>query len=208
MKLVLPGPTERAVFLGHTGAGKTFAIERFASYVENAHYLDLKEEFQPKVPYTRTDSFSKAVKREGHVLIRPKMAERTRLWYDWYFRTMLRKRKKVVIIADETYLLGEMHHAKYPAGLSLLSVIGRSKQLPLWAGIQRPRFAPTVLYAQAEHFYVWYLSPADVAALRDWIDPEALKAVANLSGDYGFVHVWQAKGGRQQWQLYSALPAD
>lgn len=208
MKLELPAPTERAVFLGHTGAGKTFAIERLAVYYPNVHYIDLKNEFQPQVPYRRTDSFGKAVKWKGHVLIRPRMDQRHRLAYDWYFRTMLERRKDVVIIADETYLLGEMHHARYPAGLSLLSVIGRSKKLPLWAGIQRPRFAPTVLYAQAEHFYIWYLSPRDIQALRDWIDPEALEAVADLSGDYGFVHCWQAHGGRQRWQRYSAIPKD
>lgn len=206
-ELVIPGPAQRAVLIGDTGSGKTFLGERMAAYFENAQYLDLKREFDPQVPYRKVTDLRQAWRVQGHVLVQPSRAQRHREWYDWYLRQIIDRRKNLLVFVDEVYMVGGMHSQSYPAALSELAAVGRSKKIGLWCGIQRPKFAPTMIFAQAEHWYIFPLSPTDLDVLRGWVPDEALEAVAGLAYDYSFVHVQKVKGGRKVVTVYGPLAA-
>lgn len=207
MELVLPGPSQRVVLIGDTGSGKTYLAERMAAYFPSVQYLDPKGEFQPQVPYHRTNDLRQAWRMKGHVLVRPKDSQDHRDWWEYYLAAMLKKRKDCVILVDEVYLLGGMNHTSYPKTLAKIAVVGRSKGLPLWSGIQRPKFAPTVLFAQAEHWYIFPLGDTDLDVLKGWVPEEAIVAIRQLRYDYGFVHVQKVRGGRKKVTVYGPLAA-
>ena len=202
----LPGPDERSVLIGDTGSGKSVFAERASALYQEVHYLDYKGELTPQVPeFRRTDDLRVAWRLRGHVLIRPRLSQTGRPWAQWYLSQMLRRRRDVLILVDEVYLLGGMNHSSYPPALAQIAVTGRSKHLPLMVGIQRPKFAPTVLFAQANHWYVWPLGEEDLPVLAGWVPREALEDVRRLKYDHGFVHIWKERGGRKVWTVHGPL---
>lgn len=202
----VPGPDERSVLIGDTGSGKSVFAQQLAALYREVQYLDYKGEFVPQVPdYRRTDNLLVAWRLRGHVLVRPRMSQFSRDWAQWYLSQMLRRRRDVLILVDEVYLLGGMNHSSYPPALAQIAVTGRSKRLPLMVGIQRPKFAPTVLWAQTNHWYIWALGDEDLPVLAGWIPRGALDEVQRLRYDHGFVHVWKEKGARKVWTVHGPL---
>lgn len=204
-ELPLPSMSQRMIAIGDTGSGKTYLLERMAAYYPEVQYIDLKNEFEPQVPHRVSKDLRQAWKLRGHVLVRPSLKQDHRDWYEWYLMQLLQKRKDVVILVDEVYLLGGMNHTSYPPALAKLEVIGRSKRLPVWSGIQRPKFAPTVIFAQSEHWNVFPLSETDLDVLKGWIPTEAIDAIRRLRYDHGFVHIHKEQGGRKVFQTYAPL---
>jgi energy-coupling factor transporter ATP-binding protein EcfA2 len=201
----IPKPQDRAVFIGDTGSGKTTLMERMAALFENVQYMDLKREFQPQIDYRLCKDLSKAWDMKGQVLIRPDSKLDNPNWYDYHYKQIWNIRKNVLSIVDETYLLGGMHSISYPPNLAKLATVGRSKKDGLWCGIQRPKFAPTTLWAVTTFWYIFHMLESDIKVLKEWLPIGALDMVRNLKWDYSFVCARKQKGVGFVYETYPPL---
>lgn len=158
----LPLVSERALFVGRTGSGKTTLVEKMLSYFGSVVVLDVKNRLMWEGYERHTTLASLASSQHTHLIYAPSWEElrydpRREHWspfieefYRWVY-----VRGNTVVYTDEVMGVtrGEEMPEFYRAGVTR----GRELYVSMWSATQRPMRIPQVLLSEAEHFYVFNL---------------------------------------------------
>ncbi len=202
--LTPPALSQCVVIMGARGTGKTVLAERLAAHYRDVIYLDATGYLTPRVPkWTKTNDLRKAAKMFGHVLVVPKPDQRSRAWYDAFFERLRTKRRSLLVLVDELFLLGNMNAMSYPPRLLDLVTMGRKPKVSLWSIVQRPKFVPSTVVELADVWFIFPIPQRDIAVVRDALGDDVANAVKSLPFDYSFIWARREKGG--QW-VFDKMP--
>lgn len=150
--------SDRVLFLGTTGAGKTELAKYFLIGANRSIVIDPKHTFRLEGFKTnKSMTFPSWTPKEFKYLVRPKRDDDERLAD--FLITAFRKRN-LTIYCDELAVMEE----RYPESISILREIaltGREKNVALWNATQRPRGIPPLFKTEAEVFFVFRLQDED-----------------------------------------------
>lgn len=162
---ILPGPSERAVFAGSTGSGKTYAMLKLAGW-----YFGKK---QIIVIDTKGDSSIKRLKapvatvllqmskyddprKHPLVVFRPTgaaMADPATFnqMFEWVFR-----RGHTMVLIDEA---SQVSAGSTQPSVGMLDMVtrGRDRGVQVWSATQRPVGVPVILLSECEVFFCFSL---------------------------------------------------
>lgn len=161
---IYPREGERSFFCGKTGSGKTFAMLRMALRFQNQYQIQIlatKEDdslIGLRAPIVRNLSEINHYKFPEYpvVVYYPTGAELKDKdildgWCEWIYQ-----RGNTVALIDE---LTQVAYGTIPReGFLDLYTRGRSQNVTVIAGTQRPVLVPPIVYTEAENFYKFYLS--------------------------------------------------
>ena len=166
---LVPGPEERALFLGQNGSGKSLGalsllipiIGKKPIYIFDTkgeqHFDKLTRQLGENVA-SMHDRFRDVAKAETPVIIyRPDGREMADL--DFIDRTnqWVYDRRNCLVLYDEvSQVTGGQVNPK-PGFLNVYTR-GRSRGIAVWANSQRPAYVPKVVYTEARRFYVYFLA--------------------------------------------------
>lgn len=186
---ITPGDTDRALFMGSTGSGKTHAmIELMERYygVKQIQLLDTKadtgiaeldapvvEHIDELVDYPFPD-FPLVIYRPcGEELADPEILD---LWCQWIYM-----RKNTHAVIDELTQLGNSTHPKM--GFLNMVTRGRDKNVSVFYGTQRPVGIPSIAYTESQYFYKFYLADIkDRKRVADYTHPAMIHQVPTKHG--------------------------
>ena len=159
---ILPRPSERALFLGATGTGKTtlaISLIRLVRFHVPIHILDIKGDEALELPgavvierarvYETVDAPVKVYQPEPNELLNAKVLD------EWLRRRYDEGGPSLTYI-DE--LLGLGIQQKPLPGLLALLTRGRSRGTALWATTQRPAWVSRYVFSEIQHFYIFSLT--------------------------------------------------
>ena len=163
-----PRYSERLLFLGSNGVGKSVLIREMLSKYPRSVSVDTKGDFEPIQPFVVVDNpDDRRLYNENTVVYRPRPEFKTgahldnvlgRLFaraqetYDVKNRTQLRP---FVVNIDEGLAFSKRGHT---ANLAEIAVSGRSLNIGLWVASQRPVWIPVEVRSEAWRLYVFYLA--------------------------------------------------
>jgi len=151
------GRSDRVLFLGTTGAGKTVLAKYFLERLNRVIVIDPKHTFRLEGYKLNKSMRLPAFSREFNMLIRPRRDDDSKLaelLIDAF------KKRNITIYTDELAVMEE----RYPESISVLREIaltGREKNVALWNATQRPRGIPPLFKTEAEVFFVFRLQDED-----------------------------------------------
>ena len=190
---ISPGDTDRALFVGSTGCGKTHAM------------IKLSEQFygvkQIQILNTKSDSGINALDAPNvdsiellplypfpeHPLViytpsGAELADTTILddWCNWIYL-----RKNTHAIVDELTQLGSGTYPKM--GLLNLATRGRDRHVSAFYGTQRPVAIPKIAFTESQYIYKFWLSDIkDRKSLADSTHPGMVRQVQDPHGFHFF----------------------
>lgn len=176
-----PGATDRALFVGMTGSGKTTLAR--ALLRERTHVVVLDGKGTVDWPgWARHTQLARAVKldprKQPRIIYAPAPSElRDRELMEAFFAWVY-ERKNTLLYIDEIYSIA--FGTDLPDGLQAILTRGRERRVPVWGATQRPMFVPTAFLTEAEHAYLFRLqAPQDRKKVADFygIDPDALNGL-------------------------------
>jgi energy-coupling factor transporter ATP-binding protein EcfA2 len=177
-----PAPTDRALFVGMTGSGKTTLAR--ALLASRAHVVVLDGKGTVKWPgWTRVSTLAAAAKLDPlehpRIIYAPTARELSddetvEAFFAWVY-----ERRNTLLYIDEIYsvALG----AEIPFWLHALLTRGRERGCPVWGSTQRPMYIPMAFLTEAEHAYLFRLqAPQDRKKVADFygVNPESLHGLA------------------------------
>lgn len=143
--------SDRVVFLGSSGSGKTELAKALLRTRRNAIIVDTKrvEDWssvahpidEHDVGRIRQGRFAYRV--PGEFLVEQEMQDK-------FFRAMLAAKNRAVFIDELLDMLPTR-------GLKILATQGRASNVGLWAATQRPHGVPLYTISEAQHFFVFRL---------------------------------------------------
>lgn len=164
---IAPGPTDRAMFVGSTGTGKTHLMLNQAEHfygVKQIQILNTKSDSginELDVPnLTSIDELPQYTFPEYPVVVYTpsgeELADLQNLddWCNWCYA-----RRNTHAIIDEITQLGNGTYPKM--GLLNLATRGRDRNVSAFYGTQRPVGVPKIIYTESQHFYKFYLADLD-----------------------------------------------
>lgn len=157
---LIPGPTDRAVFVGQTGSGKTtlarelLRTRRFVVVIDSKGTLSWPE-------YLTVQNWRELMRAGNEPLKWPRLLYRPsyqemqdddvqeRVW-EWLYQ-----RGSCTIYVDETAAItrGDQAPDGYGAGL----MRGRERGIEMWSATQRPTRIPQIVLSESEHVYAFHL---------------------------------------------------
>lgn len=176
-RLPLPSTSDRVIFLGNSGEGKSHLarglLERmpnviilntkhdpfFESIVHGVVYRDdaIVDVGPGRYDYRPSDPFYR-----GHPRYNPAIAEN-------FFKRML-DRGNVIVYVDELVDICPSAQ-RYPFGLQKIVKQGRWRHVGLWGSTQEPIRVPSFCLSQAQHRYLFYLGwPAHRKLAGSWFE--------------------------------------
>lgn len=180
---ITPRRTDRAVFVGQTGAGKTTlarVLLRTRRYVV-AHDPKGLLAWPGYVVYDAVDRLLRDVDRDP--IVRPRVIYRpapTELRDESAFATLcdwVLARGRTTLYLDELYAT-LFRGFEPPVALWAAITRGREHHVEVWGAVQRPYRVPMAMLSEAEHYYVFRLrdeaSRARIAETTG-LDPDALR---------------------------------
>lgn len=163
---IAPARTDRALFVGKTGSGKTTLARVLLSFRTYVVVFDVKGNL--KWPgyerHTRLITLTKS--RKPRLIYSPNARElRDPDYWEMFFKWIYDRRNTTVYI-DEVFGItrGEIISPHYHACLTR----GRELGISTWSATQRPKSIPQVVKSEAEHIYTFRLKlPQDRRAIED-----------------------------------------
>ena len=152
---IAPQRTDRALFVGKTGSGKTTLARCLLAGRTYVAVLDPKGNIAWP-GYDRHTTFRALIKSRAPKLIySPKWNELNDPDYWEAFFTWIYKRKNTTVYVDEVFAVtqGQVIPPHYHACLTR----GRELGISTWSATQRPKSIPQVLKSEAEHIYTFRL---------------------------------------------------
>lgn len=168
--------SERVVFVGTTGSGKTELAKHFLPRLNRVLVIDPKHEF-------KLDGFKRVKNlpmfgKEFKIIFRPKLSDDEQL-ADMIYK--LFREKNCTIYCDELMTLTEM----FPASLSVLTDVvrtGREKHVAVWSAFQRPRWVPRFYMSESEvKFQFNLLSFEDRVYMSQFSTPLATEKIERFT---------------------------
>lgn len=165
LKELLPGLTDRAVFVGQTGCGKT-TLARFA--LQNRKYVvvyDAKDTLNWP-GYYRVESLEQLYAVRGELIDKnPRIIYAPGVEYDEDFDSIDKffywcyARRNCTVYVDEVYSVtpSALKMTKYHRALLTR---GRERGIATFSSTQRPANVPLTIFSESEHYYVFTLNQA------------------------------------------------
>jgi hypothetical protein len=193
MRTPVPDLGQRALFVGKTGSGKTYAMLRLLGRyyrTRQIQILDTKGDSGIRRLAAPVAERLRDVPRwrwpqHPVVVYRPRAEELGSLetldaWCLWIY-----DRGHTIAVVDE---ISQVADETRP-GPGFLSMVtrGRDRDVSVWMATQRPRRIPAICYTEAEHYYIFWLADRRD---RERVAEFTLPAVADPVPDpHGFWYV-------------------
>lgn len=164
---ITPSTTDRALFIGSTGCGKTYLMVELSGEfygVKQIQILNTKSDTgintidAPNVD--RLEDVARYKFPEYPLVIYTpcgeELADEEILdnWCQWIY-----DRKNTHAVIDELTQLGSGVHPK--KGLLNLATRGRDRNISVFYGTQRPLGIPKIVYTESQHIYKFHLADED-----------------------------------------------
>lgn len=173
--------SDRAVFIGKTGSGKTTLVKYMLPRLNRVIAIDPKHTLD--IPGFKKSMKISSFSKSFQIIARPKRTDEDKL-FDLILKAD--KLRNVTIYVDELATLTEV----FPESTALLADIartGREKRVALWTATQRPRNIPRVFLTESEIFFIFRLrSGDDRLYVKGYAGDEALEQIPNK-------HFWYFK---------------
>lgn len=166
-ELPAPGPGDRVAFMANTGEGKSYLADQLLAAKPNVIILNTKHDDEVAFATNKrgvvkfSDSFMHGYEG-GRIEFRPpdawmdSMAEKDR-FFMWAFNWAKKNRTLgLVIYIDEANDICPSA-VTYPRKLQKCTKQGRAINLAIWCSAQEPVRAPSFLFGQSQHRYVFHL---------------------------------------------------
>lgn len=194
---MIPQPGEQAAFVGQNGSGKTTLMVRLLGAYYQRRQIEVMDGKRDKIWQGRKAAFARKfiqVPRYGWpkyplVVYRPSGEEghdRGTLddWCEWIY-----ERGNTVACIDEVTLITPTPLAYGPGFLDLYTR-SRARGVTLFSGTQRPVQVPRMMFSEAKHVFVFYLSDKrDREIVAGFTNPGVLMEIPDR---YGFFYYNQA----------------
>lgn len=182
MTSILPGPTDRAFFVGQTGSGKTTLMKKLLGIrygLKQIIVADTKHDAAwGPIEGKRVETLNQLVRYHDPrwyplLLYQPRGRElRDKELLDAFCAWVYERGNTLLIIDEVTQLVGK---EPGPGFLDLITR-GRVRGCEVWAGTQRPRNIPVILYTESQHYYVFRLQlEADRKHVASFTHPKMLE---------------------------------
>lgn len=159
MKFTIPEATERAVFVGKTGCGKTTLARRILQFYKHVVVLDVKGEMTERSwpGFTIFEEFDQLVKAKDDVtrrIYQPNIYEQEPEAYEKFCRWVY-LRKHTCLYVDEVLAICE-HARQIPFHYKGILTRGRQRGIACFQATQTPMDVPHSILSQSEYYYVFY----------------------------------------------------
>jgi len=148
-------PSQRAIFLGRTGSGKTYLASRLLMYQQNVIALDSKGTLKiPGFDLVRDPRKLASAAQRYNVVFRPPWnfsPEELDKVFVWVLR-----RGHTLLYIDELYAVAS-EYTRPNSPLGGIVTRGRELGIGLWSATQRPSRIPLWILSEAEHSFVFSL---------------------------------------------------
>lgn len=179
---IVPGWTDRAVFVGQTGSGKTtLAYRLLAAHRPYVVAVDPKRLLNWPWPIVGTLAELGAVdpRKMPRLIYRPSYEEISDPWALEGLWRWIYERGNTTCYVDETYLVTAGD--QYPRFFGACLTQGREHGVEMWLATQRPMKIPQIVLSESEHAYLFRLrlrqDRVKMAEITG-VEPEAIAALA------------------------------
>ena len=165
---IAPRRTDRAVFIGQTGCGKTTLARVLLATRPFVAVYDAKGLLRWNT-FTRYTKLEKLMKAKESRLIYAPVAEELRdeNFIEGFFRWVY-KRRNTTLYVDEVY--GVTKRDEIPPSYHACLTRGRELGISTFSATQRPMLIPQVVLSESEHYYIFrLLLPQDRKKMREVI---------------------------------------
>lgn len=165
--------SDRAVFVGATGTGKTTLAKGLMYGRKRIAVLDPKRTFWlpdswSPTTYTTVAEFSRH-EYQGPAIYRPTVQEIDALCEDFF--AICFEEGNLTVYVDEAASVTKTTKAAHSYERCLRE--GRERNVGTWSATQRPVFLPRVIFTESEHMFIFRLRhPDDRERMEDYTDPQ------------------------------------
>jgi hypothetical protein len=152
-------PSQRLLFAGKTGSGKSWLAERLTNSLTRLIVLDGKGtlgHWNLKIPNAIDWINFIELGKPGRFRILPPITEHLDDWYDDFFERLY-DAGNLTLYIDEAYALS-MNGAHFSKWLNALYTRGRERSIGVWAATQRPAWIPLFMISEADWLFIFRLN--------------------------------------------------
>lgn len=175
--------------VGDTGTGKTYLVSKL---VDLRQYVII---FRTKPDDIKFPGFRKATTiaamddlYETRILLQPKHGQQMRQGYELLTRVW-DQGGWTVVIDEEWYVEARLHLTEY---VETLLTQGRSKQISVVVGMQRPSRISRFAISQCTHLFTFRVEGRDLFTIKEATTPRIVEPIASLTG-HDFVYYNRVK---------------
>lgn len=176
MHAITINTSDRVCLFGRTGSGKTTLAKYLLSRVNHYLVLDAKHTFSiPNIPIV--EEYNRSYDKQ---IIRADYDAETEVYDDALLQSFAIG--DIVVYLDETTLINPNTRTINPP-LGRLIRTGRERSIGVWLSSQRPKDIPSVVFTEAEHFFLFQLQfKADREKVVDFTSERLEPALDSIRG--------------------------